>query len=474
MHWLSIGLFNTDSDSNEEFNESSEIRLPCPTIDLIRLSAATEKSGKSLERLLRLSPALLLFGLSGFRSQLGRSPGSTKEFVEWGRLELLSWFVNSKVGQFDHLLLDEKANEQFSFSSLHEFFAIHLAAKSNKQLRKSLTRFVVAFGGLKKRRAKKVVKGLAGKLLQARDFKCKRIRKIKTRWKIIDDWTIQIGDVKLDRLTDNALASLESTAEFAVRLHEEKLAAMKQLAYGASHEINNPLANIATRAQTLLAVETDHEKRHKLSVIYEQAMRAHEMISDMMLFAHPPGISPEPIAVRLLVRKILGELDPLFESRRNEIEVTVTVGVGVDQIEVDATQIGVAIKNLIQNSIEAIVSSSKRAGRVEVRFERADSGLKISVWDNGQKIVGSVRKHLFDPFFSGREAGRGLGFGLSKVWTIVKLHGGSVYLDTKVKSGTQFVVQLPQSSPGNLAGASEGAESISIRAKPTLSEEDAA
>ena len=81
-------------------------------------------------------------------------------------------------------------------------------------------------------------------------------------------------------------------SDFDRRLEHEKLESLKELAYGASHEINNPLANIAARAQTLLADETDPERARKLSAIHRQAMRAHEMISDLMLFARPPKLDP--------------------------------------------------------------------------------------------------------------------------------------------------------------------------------------
>ncbi|PQO47752.1 histidine kinase dimerization/phospho-acceptor domain-containing protein, partial [Blastopirellula marina] len=69
---------------------------------------------------------------------------------------------------------------------------------------------------------------------------------------------------------------------------DDKLASLKRLAYGASHEINNPLANIASRAQALLVDENDPDRRHELATIYAQAMRGHEMIADLMLFARPP------------------------------------------------------------------------------------------------------------------------------------------------------------------------------------------
>jgi len=75
------------------------------------------------------------------------------------------------------------------------------------------------------------------------------------------------------------------------------------------------------------------------------------------------------------------------------------------------------------------------------------------------------RRHLFDPFYSGREAGRGLGFGLSKVWTIAKLHGGSVEFDDQVKSGTRFVLRLPQNR--TIVSQRTSALEIELGALPT-------
>src|SRR5690606_20308915 len=71
-------------------------------------------------------------------------------------------------------------------------------------------------------------------------------------------------------------------------LEREKLEALAEFAAGAGHEMNNPLAVIAGRAQLLLKDETDAQKRRELAVIHAQAMRVHEMIADLMLFARPP------------------------------------------------------------------------------------------------------------------------------------------------------------------------------------------
>src|SRR5262245_27625919 len=111
-------------------------------------------------------------------------------------------------------------------------------------------------------------------------------------------------------------ADVQSAVETA------KLAALYNFAYGLSHEINNPLANIATRAQTLLADEKNPERRRKLATIVQQAFRAHEMIADLMLFARPPALRREPTDLIKLASTVLAELQPYAREQNTELLCT--------------------------------------------------------------------------------------------------------------------------------------------------------
>jgi signal transduction histidine kinase len=144
---------------------------------------------------------------------------------------------------------------------------------------------------------------------------------------------------------------------------------------------------------------------------------------------------------------------------------------------VDATQIAVALKAIIQNSLEAL----KQGGEVQVlstqysapgtsenhlRIDQRQSVLPsnpqpatrnpqsaipnpqsatvlLTVTDTGPGIPPEIRPHIFDPFFSGREAGRGLGLGLSKAWRIVNLHAGTIDVENRPEGGAKFTLALP-------------------------------
>jgi len=240
------------------------------------------------------------------------------------------------------------------------------------------------------------------------------------------------------------LAQLE--AEFESALETEKVEALKALAYGASHEINNPLNNISTRAQTLMREETDPERLNKLGVINKEAFRAYEMIADMMLFARPPALLLEPVNLTALVDRVIEEL-----TEEAEEQSTAILRVTSDEplpVTADGSHLAVALKALCTNSLEALSAG----GRIEIFVQQMDAPrdgpddsrwAEILVSDTGPGLSAEVRRHLFDPYFSGREAGRGIGLGLSKCWRIVDEHGGRIEVNSEPGRGTTFAIRLP-------------------------------
>jgi signal transduction histidine kinase len=255
-----------------------------------------------------------------------------------------------------------------------------------------------------------------------------------------------------DELSSKLTRLDELERRFDAAVEHAKLEAMKELAYGAGHEINNPLANIATRAQTLLRDETNPERRRKLAAINAQAFRAHEMIADLMLFARPPRLQPENIELNELVESIAKQWRA--ESDSQNVEITVQIAPSAVNLRADPVQLRIALGALIKNSLEAMSEN----GRIAIGVRSVSVGdcngstndncvAEITVADNGPGIPTEIRDKIFDPFFSGREAGRGLGFGLSKCWRIVTLHGGEIDVEETANGGATFVVRLPAHPP---------------------------
>lgn len=228
--------------------------------------------------------------------------------------------------------------------------------------------------------------------------------------------------------------------KFSREVEDAKLQALYTLAAGAGHEINNPLGSIAGRAQLLIRDESDPERRRTLAKINSQAFRAHEMISDMMLFARPPQPVREQIDLKTIVNDVVDSLSEVAAERNTTFHQS-TPGEPVT-LDADPTQLTVALRAMCVNAIEAIGSG----GRVELKIAWVDREIgktaEISVHDSGPGISPEQRNHIFDPFYSGREAGRGLGFGLSKSWRIVKNHGGEIDVES-TPGGAVFTIRLP-------------------------------
>ena len=230
------------------------------------------------------------------------------------------------------------------------------------------------------------------------------------------------------------------TRDFCSAVEQAKLDALKELAYGASHEINNPLANIAGRAQTLLKTEQDPQRRQMLESIHAQALRAHEMIADLMLYARPPALELKETDLHDIVVQVAEELASEAAVRQVVLHTELPAACGLACV--DHTQIAVALRAVADNSLEALgVGGEIRLG---CRSSAAKSRwVELFVRDTGPGIPPEIREHLFDPFFSGREAGRGLGFGLSKCWRIVTDHGGEIGIESGPAQGTLITLRLP-------------------------------
>ncbi len=262
--------------------------------------------------------------------------------------------------------------------------------------------------------------------------------RVPDAWK--QQWpTITVDDFP-DRAPDDDTTMLQPLARMMQRqasmqesfddhLRRSKLGALKQLAYGLSHEINNPLANISTRAQQLQRGEKDESRVAVLQRIVEQVYRAHEMIADLMFFANPP----QPDCRTADLRQILSEVAEGFAEETQRQAIRLEIRSEPDPVTgnplhataiVDRVMISEAVRALVRNAIDAIGCE----GTIVVSIVRDEQRWLIHVADSGPGLTDHARRHAFDPYFSGREAGRGLGLGLCRAYRIAKLHHGDVTL----------------------------------------------
>lgn len=232
----------------------------------------------------------------------------------------------------------------------------------------------------------------------------------------------------------------EEIQAVANNLEGEKLEALAELAAGAGHEINNPVASISGRVQLLLQTETNPVKQQALKSIGGQAYRIRDMIGDLMLFARPPKPNPESLDLAEVISEVLAPFDEDAGRRGGTFEVCAPEPIS---IWADRVQLAMVVSSLVQNSLNA----TEGCGPIQIRAESAEEQGRrlamLTITDHGTGLCGEDRRHLFDPFYSGRHAGRGLGFGLSKCWRIVSNHGGRIHVDSVPDQQTTFTVHWP-------------------------------
>ncbi|MDR1477589.1 MAG: HAMP domain-containing histidine kinase [Planctomycetaceae bacterium] len=253
------------------------------------------------------------------------------------------------------------------------------------------------------------------------------------------------GEVSVDELRER----------FEFELERQKLDALAEFAAGAGHEINNPLAIISGHAQLLIREIENVEHQHKLATIIAQVKRAYEMIADIRFFARPPLPIISQFDIVEEINKILEEQKLKLYETNQEINIEINFETNIKPplyLETDQVQLHIAITAICNNARESLLlkniggnqnkNHEGQFGRIVIRLNEVGSKIKISVDDNGIGISPEIKQLIFCPYFSGRQAGRGLGFGLPKAWKIIQQLQGSIKTKT-INQITKFIITIP-------------------------------
>ena len=222
----------------------------------------------------------------------------------------------------------------------------------------------------------------------------------------------------------------------------EKLAAMGTMAAGLSHEIRNPL-NAASLQLTLLerrlrrlAPDAQPPLLEPLSLVQDEIQRLKRIVDDFLAFARPTEFQPAPVRLAAVVAKVLD----LFSAKAEQAGVRLERHLAeVRPVEGESGRLQQAVTNLIVNALQA----TPPGGWIRVDVGENAGEAFLAVEDSGPGIPPEVRKRLFEPFFSTKEQGSGLGLPL--VHAIVQQHAGSISLEDG-SGGARFVIKLPLAS----------------------------
>jgi signal transduction histidine kinase len=218
-------------------------------------------------------------------------------------------------------------------------------------------------------------------------------------------------------------------------LHQEKMAAFGLLAAGIAHEVGNPLTCISSLVQVLQRRDCDEVIKEKLGLVNGQLQRIQTTLRELVNFSRPAST----VLDRVALAEVLAEAMNIakYYMRTKGRTITMNVPDGLPHLHGVRDQLVQVFLNLVLNAIDA----TGKDGRIELIAEQRDGGLEVVVRDNGTGIAAEHASRLFQPYFTTKKHGTGLGLFVTR--KLVGEHGGSVAFESRPGEGTTFRVELP-------------------------------
>lgn len=240
-------------------------------------------------------------------------------------------------------------------------------------------------------------------------------------------------------------AIIEKRAEERLRLKEqlnraEKLSAIGEMAAGISHEIRNPLGIIRSSAELLKKKVAKIDPANALpDIIVEEATRLNSIITDFINFARPRSPRFTPCRVEDLMAKTLSFLAPQIDEKRYIIDKNYHNS--LPEIMADAPMLHQSFLNLFINAMQAM----PEGGRIAIDIHAEGNRVTIEIDDEGQGIPDDLLHKIWDPFFTTKDKGTGLGLGI--VRNIIESHGGGIQIANRDPHGARVTIELPVTQP---------------------------
>jgi C4-dicarboxylate-specific signal transduction histidine kinase len=270
---------------------------------------------------------------------------------------------------------------------------------------------------------------------------------------LVDTFHLQQKLVRHNQILE---ATIEQLKETEVQLvHSEKLASLGRMSAGIIHEINNPLnyakTGLYVLRNTLESPSTD-EKEASLEVlqdIQEGLDRIDRIVSDLRIFTHPNVTQIERIQIAELVTPALRLLSHELQNKiriENEISSDQTIWANRNQV----TQV---LVNLLQNAVYAVEkkANAEKPPTIWLRALEDYEHSLVVIRDNGEGIPPENLPKIFDPFFTSKDVGEGMGLGLSICYRIMQQHGGSIEVRSERGVYSEFTLRFPRAADGMAA-----------------------
>jgi C4-dicarboxylate-specific signal transduction histidine kinase len=225
-----------------------------------------------------------------------------------------------------------------------------------------------------------------------------------------------------------------------------RITTIGELAASIAHEVNQPLAAVVANADACVAwLARDNpdltEARAAAERTTQGATRASEVIGRIRSLINKTA----PERARVEINEIIGEVVALADRQalKNEVSVETDLAPDLSPIFGDRIQLQQVILNLMLNGIEAMAGVSDRSRRLVIRSQMQDADqVRVSVGDSGVGVTAEIMGRLFEPFFTTRPQGIGMGLPISR--SIIEAHGGRLWAESTVNQGSVFQFTLPR------------------------------
>jgi nitrogen fixation/metabolism regulation signal transduction histidine kinase len=217
----------------------------------------------------------------------------------------------------------------------------------------------------------------------------------------------------------------------------EKLSALGEAAAVIAHEVRNPLGIIKTSSELVRnRANLNHDEKRVMGYITEEVDRIERLVHNFLDFANPKPPIKTPIQLKQIVERIADVVAPEFGRR--DIKFNIHDESSSCEIIGDADQIYQVCLNLILNSMDALNGS----GAIEARIRKMENEIVLAIRDNGPGVPSEIAERIFNPFFTTKA--KGIGLGLAKVQGVMNAHGGRVIYSAAEGGGAQFDLFFPR------------------------------
>lgn len=248
----------------------------------------------------------------------------------------------------------------------------------------------------------------------------------------------EIGEVV--QAINNMAESLKEKKRLEEELmRSERLVALGRLVTGVAHELRNPLGIVKATVQVMEGeFKTVEGLKEYSKVIREQIDRGNKVIQELLDFGRPSKPIVSPTDINMLIESVLTFTYPIL--KQNKILLEKDLSQSLYPADIDSDKVKQVFVNLILNAIQAM----PKGGTLKIITIQKDGFIQISFTDTGQGINETDLVRIFDPFYTTKDDGSGLGLSISH--QIIHMHGGKIWVSDTSTEGSTFTVSLPQSS----------------------------